>query len=98
MGKVVDITDKLSFDENPKLKIKNVEVEVNSEAPTMLKLMQIVGDGDNVSANDLVKMYELIFSEESRKKLDELKLPFTDFQTLVMSAMSLVTGDIEAGE
>lgn len=98
MGKVIDITDKLSFEENPKLKIKNVEVEVNSEAPTMLKLMQIVGDGENVSANNLVKMYELIFSEESRKKIDKFKLPFTDFQTLVMSAMSLVTGDIEEGE
>ena len=30
--KIVDITEKLSFDENPVLKIKDVTVEVNSDA------------------------------------------------------------------
>lgn len=98
MGKVIDITDKLSFDENPKLKIRDIEAEVNADAPTMLKLMQIVGDGKDLTANDVIKMYDLIFSEDSQKKIDKLKLPFTDFQTLVMSAMSLVTGDVESGE
>lgn len=98
MAKTVDITDKLSFDENPKIKIKNVSCEVNSDAPTMLKIMQIIGSGDNVSPSDVVKMYELIFSEKEREKIDKLKLQFTDFQTLVMSAMSLVTGDSESGE
>lgn len=98
MGRVVDITEKLSFDENPKLKIKNIEVEVNSDAPTMLKLMQLIGDGDNVKANDVVKMYELMFNEKDRKKIDGLKLQFKDFQAVVMTAMGLVTGDVPAGE
>ena len=35
MGKIIDITDKLSFDGNPKLKIKDNELEVNADAPTM---------------------------------------------------------------
>ena len=43
MSRVVDITDKLNFEENPKLKIKNTEIEINSDAPTMLKIMQTVG-------------------------------------------------------
>lgn len=98
MGKVVDITEKLSFDENPKLKIKKVECEVNADAPTMLKLMQLIGDGKDVSPNDVVKMYELLFNEADRKKIDNLKLQFKDFQTLVMTAMGLVTGETEAGE
>lgn len=97
-AKIVDITEKLSFDENPKIKIKNVTCEVNSDAPTMLKVMQIIGNGDNVSSNDVVKMYELIFPEKDREKIDKLKLQFTDFQTLVMSAMSLVAGEVEQGE
>lgn len=96
--KVVDITEKLSFDENPKIKIKNIACEVNSDAPTMLKLMQIVGNGDGVTAGDVVKMYELMFSEEDRKKVDKLKLQFNDFKKLVTAAMSLVTGDVESGE
>lgn len=98
MGKIVDITDKLSFDENPKLKIKNTEVEVNSDAATMLKLMQLIGNGDNVTPNDVVKMYDLIFAESERKKIDKLKLQFNDFQAIVMAAMNLVIGDNEVGE
>ena len=39
MAKVVDITEKLSFDENPVLKIKDIEVEVNADAKTMLGIM-----------------------------------------------------------
>lgn len=97
-AKIVDITEKLSFDENPKIKIKNIICEVNSDAPTMLKLMQVVGQGEGVTAGDVVKMYELMFSEEDRKKIDKQKLQFKDFQTLVMSAMSIVTGDSESGE
>ncbi len=98
MAKIIDITDKLSFDESPKLKIKNTEVEVNSDAATMLKLMQLIGNGDNITPNDVVKMYDLIFAESERKKIDKLKLQFKDFQTIVMEAMSLVTGDNEVGE
>ncbi|WFR56383.1 hypothetical protein QA584_22640 [Anaerocolumna sp. AGMB13025] len=98
MAKTVDITDKLSFEANPKIKVKNVTCEVNSDAPTMLKVMQLIGNGDNVTPNDVVSMYELIFCEKDREKIDKLKLQFSDFQTLVMSAMTLVTGVSEQGE
>lgn len=100
MAKVVDITEKLSFEENPKIKIKHITCEVNSDAPTMLKLMQVIGDGDNVNPNDVVKMYELIFNEAERKKIDKLKLQFKDFQEVVMVAMDLVIGgdEEEVGE
>ena len=37
MAKVLDITEKLSFEGNPRLKIKGRELEVNADAPTMLK-------------------------------------------------------------
>ena len=99
MGKVLDITDKLSFEENPKLKIKGVEYEVNCDAPSMLKIMQLIGDGGDISPNDLVKMYELIIPEKERKKIDKLKLNFKDFKTLVMSGIGLITGsDDDLGE
>ncbi len=97
-AKIVDITEKLSFEENPKIKIKNIICEVNSDAPTMLKLLQHVGNGNNVTPNDLAKMYELIFQEDDRKKIDKLKLPIKDFNILVESAMALVMGESESGE
>lgn len=98
MSKIVDITDKLAFDENPKLVIKGKELEVNADATTVLKIMGILGDGDNVQPSDVVKMYELIFSEADRKKIERMKLQFSDFQTLVFSAINLITGEEESGE
>ncbi|MDF2610041.1 MAG: hypothetical protein K0R92_1515 [Lachnospiraceae bacterium] len=98
MGKVIDISDKLSFEENPKLKIKNVELEVNSDAATMLKIMQLIGEGSGVKPNDIVSMYELIFNENERKKVEKFKLQFNDFQILVMAAVDLVTGGTGSGE
>lgn len=98
MAKVTDITEKLDFEENPKLKIKNTEIEINTDAPTILKLMQVVGDGDNITPNDVVKMYELLFNEKERAKIDKLKLKFKDFQTLVREAMDIVLNGNNSGE
>ena len=42
MAKIVDITEKLSFEGNPRLKIKGRELEVNADAPTMLKVMGLM--------------------------------------------------------
>lgn len=100
MGKIVDITDKLSFEENPKVVVKDKELEVNADAATALKIMGILGDSDNVQPGDVVKMYELIFSETDRKKIDKMKLQFVDFRTLVFSSIGLITGkeEEESGE
>lgn len=98
MAKIVDITDKLAFDENPKLIVKGKELEVNADASTVLMIMGTLGDGENVQPSDVVKMYELIFNETDRKKIDKMKLQFADFQTLVFSAISLITGEEESGE
>ena len=89
--KIVDITEKLSFDENPVLKVKDVTVEVNSDAATVLKIMGIFSKG--ASAKD-----ELIFNEKDRKKIDKLNLQFKDFQTIIMAAVDMITGDEEPGE
>ena len=46
MARVVDITDKLTFDGNPSLKIKGKLLEVNADAPTMLKVMGVLSRED----------------------------------------------------
>lgn len=98
MSKVVDITDKLSFDENPKLVVKGMELIVNADAATVLKIMGILDDGNNTKPSDVMKMYELIFSESDRKKIDKMKLQFADFQTIVFTAINLITGEAEVTE
>lgn len=99
MSKIIDITEKLSFDTSPVIKIKDIELKVNDDASTALKMMAIMSDsGDNVGIKEIVDMYQLLFDENDRKKIDALKLKFTDFAELVKTAMSLVTGNEELGE
>lgn len=92
MAKVVDITDKLSFDENPALVIKGRRLEVNADAPTMLKIMNLM-TAEGVEIEQIGEAYELVFPEKSRKEIDKLKLSVNDWTTVVMEAMNLILGD-----
>lgn len=92
MAKVIDITEKLSFDENPRIKIKNVEIEVNADASAVLKIMQASG---KPSKEAIPEMYGLLFSEADRKKIDKLKLKFKDFTALIETAMDSVVGEAD---
>ena len=42
MAKKIDITEKLSFEENPRLVVKGKELEVNADAATVLEIMGIL--------------------------------------------------------
>lgn len=93
MGRKVDITDKLTFDQNPALIIRGQELEVNADAPTMLKVMSLInGEGDDIERIEAA--YKLVFTEESRKIVEEMKLSVPDWMILVQEAMALITGDI----
>ncbi|MCC8064450.1 MAG: hypothetical protein LIO78_08285 [Clostridiales bacterium] len=97
MAKVIDITEKLSFAGNPSLKIKGVELEVNGDAETMLKIMAEASDGV-ADAQKTMRMISLLLPEESRDKLAALKLPFSDYGIVLEEAVALVTGGNEPGE
>lgn len=91
MAKVVDITEKLNFEESPKLKIKGKELTVNDDAPTMLKVMQLMGG--EASINEITQAYELMFGEKERKTIESLGLNFNDFVIVIQSAVELITGE-----
>lgn len=98
MAKIVDITEKLDFEGNPKIKVKNTEIEVNADAATMLKVMGVLGDVEEPGPKEVTAMYELIFSEKERQKIEKMKLNFKDFQVLVFTAIGLITGEESQGE
>ena len=97
MGKVVDITEKLSFDGNPYLMIKDKKLEVNADAPTMLKVMGVLSVGEP-GPKEIMEMIDLMIPEESQKILEELHLSFNDLVIVVQEAVSLITGDVAQGE
>ena len=95
MAKVVNITDKLELEGNPHLVIKDEELEVNADAATMLKIMGKYAEFDSEAATpkDILDLYNLMFPVESQKKIEKLKLSFTDLTTVVMEAQTLITGE-----
>lgn len=97
MAKIVDITEKLTFDENPKLLIKGKELEVKADAPTVLKVMSLM-DSDSPGVKEIVNAYELILPEKSRKEIDKMNLSFGDLIVVIQEAIQLIIGETSGGE
>lgn len=96
MAKVVDITDKLSFDQNPVIAIKDQQCEINADAKSMLEIMGLfAGKGQAEAA---IEAYEILFSKKDREKIDKMNLPFKDFMKVIEIAMNMVIGEEEPGE
>jgi len=98
MARVIDITEKLTFDGNPLLVIKGKKLEVNADAPTMLKVMGLMGTG-TPGLNETLKTYDLMFPKKSQEEIEKLKLNFQDLTVVIQEAIGLITGeDISQGE
>ena len=97
MARKVDITERLSFEENPVLVIKGKELEVNCDAPTMLKIMGLMGD-DGMEAKSMNQAYELLFPEKTRKDIEKMKLSFNDWTKVVEAGLQLIMEDSSEGE
>lgn len=94
MARKVDITEKLTFDGNPSIVIKGKELEVNADAPTMLKVMGLLGS-DEPGIKEILDTYQLMFPEKSRQEIEKMKLGFQDLIVVVQEAVQLITGEEE---
>ena len=98
MGKRVDITDKLSFDGTPVLVIKGKELEVNADAPTMLKVMALM-DAEDPGAQEIMDAYDMMFPQASKDMIEkDLKLNFKDLVVVVQEAIKLISGTEEKAD
>ncbi len=102
MAKKVNITEKLELGGNPFLVIGDQDLEVNADAATVLKIMGVFRDSDpeHATIREVMDVYEIIFPEETRKKIEGLHLSFTDLYTVIQEAQNLIMGggEEEAGE
>lgn len=101
MAKKIDITEKLNFDENPVMQIGTLEVEVNADAVTMLRLMGVFGNKGELQAVE--EALNLIFKPEDVDKICNIKrgkkkLSAKSLMTIVQEAMALVMGEDGEGE
>lgn len=93
MSKLIDITDKLNFEEKPIVKVKETELVINNDAVSMLKVAAIFEDG-NGKSKDVTEMYHLLFDESEREKIEKLKLNMHDFNALISESAKIATGDL----
>lgn len=98
MSKIIDITNKLNFDEKPKLVIKDTEIEVNNDAISFIKTIALFDSENGVSSSDLLSALELLFDEENREKIAKLHLSFADLSTVIKTATELIAGNDSEGE
>ena len=94
MAKKIDITEKLELSGNPYIVIGEQELEVNTDAATMLKIMDVFGETDASAATpkEIMEIYKIIFPEESRDKIEKMKLCFQDLLKVITAAQTLITG------
>lgn len=88
---VYNLTEKLKFDDDPKLIIRNVELTIRSDAETVLKLMDIVQTkGEIAGAREA---FATMLSAADLKKLNGLKLKMNDYTAVMSAALSLALGE-----
>lgn len=95
MSKIIDITDKLNFEESPSIKIKDRIIRINDDAASVVKLMGKIGDGTNMNPEVISESSEILFGEEGIMTLSELRLGFSDYVKVVEAAVELIVGDDE---
>lgn len=97
MAKSIDITDKLTFDGNPSLIVKGKKLEVRGDAPTLLKIMKLVG-ADNPSPDDIIKAFDLMFTDKAKAEIEKLNVDFNNLVIMIQEAIGLITGGPAGGE
>ena len=87
---VYDLTEKLKFDEDPVLVVKDTHLTVRSDAETVLRLMDALRDkGETAGAREAA---ELLLSAADRKKLESLHLRMDDYIRVIAAAVRLALG------
>lgn len=98
MSKIIDITNKLNFDEKPKILVKGTEIEVNNDAISFIKAIALFDSENDISSSDILSALELLFDEENREKIAKLHLSFVDLSTLIRTATDLIADEDSEGE
>lgn len=98
MSKIIDITNKLNFEEKPKILVKGTEIEVNNDAISFIKAIALFDSENGISSTDILSALELLFDEENREKIAKLHLSFDDLSTVIKTATELIADNDSEGE
>lgn len=97
MSKILDITDKLNFEQKPVIKIKDTEIEVNNDAISFIKVAALF-DGKDIKPSDMLTAIDLLFDDDNKAKITNLHLSFDSLAKVIQTATSLVANTDGSGE
>lgn len=86
-----NLTDKLNFNDDPEIEVKGEVFTVRSDATTVLKVMALAKEKDEVEA--LIECAPLLFSEKDQKTIKKMNLKMDDYITFMQVALSLALGE-----
>lgn len=91
MAKRIDLTGKLGIGEKPRIVVaEGVELEVDDSAPTVLRVIELVGDGTDLAS--AIEACRLFFGKKGMSALESLKMPPMGYAELLNAAVELVMG------
>lgn len=88
---VYSLTEKLNFEDNPQIQIKDKTITVKADAETALKLVDILDREGEMRAS--IKASELLFSPRDQKAIAGLNLNMRDYGVLLRTAIALCLGN-----
>ena len=88
---VYSLTEKLNFEEDPQIKIKDKVITVKSDAETALKLVDVLDREGEMRAS--IEAADLLFSPRDRKTITGLSLNMRDYSVLLRTAIALCLGN-----
>ncbi len=95
MSKIIDITDKLTFEENPRIRVKDVEIELNANA---LDFYETLGMMNEKSTNMDELTLRLAATPADVDKIKALKLSVKDFNLFARMCLETISGADTEGE
>lgn len=97
MSKVIDITDKLTFEENPVIRVKDVEIELNADALDIIEVLKASKTATMAESFDLF-FDKILASPEDVEKVKSLKLKFKEMNELMGKCIKTIIGSDDEGE
>ncbi len=86
-----NLTEKLKWNDDPVLIIRDTELTINSDAETVLQLMDIMANRGEMQG--AMEALNLLLGEKQMKKLKALRLKIDDYMTVVRTAVQLAMGN-----
>lgn len=93
MSKIIDISAKLT-NERPKLKLSDDKIyDIDDRKNTIILLNQKMQSSDLNDLDAIDEMIGVVLGEEAAKEINEMNLPITAYQSIMIAIMAAVTGE-----